>query len=93
MLQNFLDFVYKTLFQDLEKLQIDKEDSDVSTLIASLIHFISVRLKLLEFYNKLHNIGLSNSYIDFSELTETIVNLQNEFHDPSPIDGVVSILQ
>lgn len=93
MLQNYLDFVYKTLFQDLEKLQIDIEDSDVSTLIASLIHFISVRLKLLEFYDKLHNIGLSNSYINFSELTETIVNLQNEFNDPSPIDEVVNILQ
>lgn len=93
MLQNYLDFVYKTLFQDLEKLQIDIEDSDVSTLIASLMHFISVRLKLLEFYDKLHNIGLSNSYINFSELTETIVNLQNEFNDPSPIDEVVNILQ
>lgn len=93
LLQNYLDFVYKTLFQDLEKLQSQVEDGYVSNLINSLVHYISVRLQLLEFYDKLYEIGLLNVQIDFNELAETIEKIQNEFSNPSPIDGLLKILQ
>lgn len=91
--QNYLDFVYRTLFQDLEKLQDDVDDNFVTKLITSLFYYISVRLKLLKFYDKLHEIGLANNYIDFGELAETVERIQNEFRNPPPVDGVLRILQ
>lgn len=91
--QNYLDFVYKTLFQDLEKLQAEVEDNFVTKLITSLLYYISVRLKLLKFYDKLYEIGLTNNYIDFGELSEIVEKIQNEFQNPPPVDGVLRILQ
>lgn len=92
-MQNYLDFVYKTLFQDLEKLQTEVYDSFITKLIISLHHYISVRLKLLEFYDKLYEVGSSNNFIDFSELADNVEKIQNEFCILSPIDGVLRILQ
>lgn len=85
--------MFKTLFQDLEKLQTEVEDNYVSKLITSLIHFISVRIRLLQFYDKLYENGSSNTYINFGEQLIIIENIQNEFCNPSPVDGVVNILQ
>jgi hypothetical protein len=91
--QNYLDFVYKTLFQDLEKLQAEVDDSFVTKLITSLLYYISVRLELLKFYDKLYEIGLSNNYINFGELVEIVERIQNEFQNLPPVDGVLRILQ
>lgn len=91
--QNYLDFVYKTLYQDLEKLQAEVDDSFVTKLITSLLYYISVRLKLLKFYDKLYEIGLSNNYINFGELVEIVERIQNEFQNLPPVDGVLRILQ
>lgn len=85
--------MYKAFFQDLEKLQTEVYDGYVLKLITSLLHFISVRLKLLEFYDKLYEIGSSNIFIDFNELAEVIDIIRNECCSPSPVDGVLRILQ
>ncbi|XP_025407261.1 KICSTOR complex protein C12orf66-like [Sipha flava] len=90
--ENYLDFVYKTLFQDLEKLQAEVDDSFVTKLITSLLYYISVRLELLKFYDKLYEIGLSNNYINFGELVEIVERIQNEFQNLPPVDGVLRIL-
>lgn len=92
-MQNYLDFVYKTLFQDLEKLQSEVEDSYILNLINSLLHYISIRLQLLEFYNRIYEIGLLNIKINFTELADSIEKIENKFNEPSPIDGVLKILQ
>lgn len=92
-LQNYLDFVYKVLFQDLEKLVSEVEDDYVTKLITTLMHYISVRLKLLELYDKLCEVGSSNNYIDFGELSEIIEKIQNESCNSPPVDGVLKILQ
>uniref|UniRef100_A0A2S2PJJ4 Uncharacterized protein n=2 Tax=Schizaphis graminum TaxID=13262 RepID=A0A2S2PJJ4_SCHGA len=39
--ENYLDFVYKTLYQDLEKLQTEVDDNYVIKLITTLLQFIS----------------------------------------------------
>lgn len=91
--ENYLDFVYKTLFQDLEKLQSEVEDSYILNLINSLLHYISIRLQLLEFYNRIYEIGLLNIKINFTELADSIEKIENKFNEPSPIDGVLKILQ
>lgn len=86
--------MYKTFYQDLENLQVDMpSDGFVSQLITSLLLFISVRLKLLEFYDKLYEIGSSNCYIDFNELAEVIDIIQCECSCPIPLDGILKILQ
>lgn len=85
--------MYKTLFQDLEKLQTEVDDTYVIGLISSLSTYISVRLKLLEFYDKLYEIGSSNNYIDFGELGEIIEMIQSEFSYLSHINGVSRILR
>lgn len=81
------------MFQDLEKLQIEVDDSYILELITSLSLFISVRLKLLEFYDKLYEIGSLNSHIDFKELAEIIEQIQSDLYIPSPIDGAMQILE
>lgn len=93
LLQNYLDFVYKTLFQDLEKLLTEVDDGFILDLITSLSLYISVRLKLLELYDKLYEIGSLNSQVDFKELTEIIEQIQSEVYIPSPIDGAMQILE
>lgn len=92
-MQNNLDYVYKTLFKDLETLQTEVNDGFITKLITSLHHYISVRLKLLEFYDKLYEVGSSSSFIDFGELADHVEKIQNEFCEPSPVDGVLRILQ
>lgn len=85
--------MYKTLFQDLEKLQSEAHDTYVTKLITTIIHYISVRLKLLEFYDKLYETGSSNNYIDFGELVEIVEKIQYEFFNPSTVDGFLKLLQ
>lgn len=85
--------MYKTLFKDLETLQTEVCDDFITKLITSLHHYISVRLKLLEFYDKLYEVGSSSNFIDFAELADHIEKVQNEFCIPSPVDGVLRILQ
>lgn len=85
--------MYKTLFQDLEKLQTEVQDSYVTNMIATIIHYISVRLKLLDFYDKLYEKGSSNNFINFGELIEIVEKIQDEFCNPSPVDGVLRLLQ
>ncbi|KAL5234166.1 hypothetical protein ACI65C_001576 [Semiaphis heraclei] len=91
--ENYLDFVYKTLFQDLEKLQTEIDDSYVTKFMTSLLQFISVRLQLLELYDKLYEIGTLNSWINFSELSETVENMQNDLINFSPVDQVLRIVR
>jgi len=91
--ENYLDFVYKTLFQDLEKLAAEVEDDFVTKLITTLMHYISVRLKLLELYDKLYEVGSSNNYIDFGELLEIVEKIQNESCNSPPVDGILKILK
>lgn len=93
LLQNYLDFVYKTLFQDLEKLQTEIDDSYVTKCMTSILQFISVRLQLLELYDKLYEIGTLNSWINFSELSETVENIQNDLINFSPVDQVLRIVR
>jgi len=92
-LQNYLDFVYKTLFQDLEKLQTEVDDNFVTKFMTTLLQFISVRLQLLELYDKLYEIGTSNSWINFRELSETVENIQNDLSNFSPVDQVLRIVR
>ncbi|VVC25170.1 Hypothetical protein CINCED_3A010593 [Cinara cedri] len=91
--ENYLDFVYKTLFQDLGLLQEEVEDNYILEFITSLSKFISIRIKLLEFYDKLYEVGSSYSNIDFKELAETIEQIQSEVVIPSAIDGAMQILE
>ncbi|XP_001950296.1 KICSTOR complex protein C12orf66 [Acyrthosiphon pisum] len=91
--ENYLDFVYKTLFQDLEKLQTEVEDNYVTKFMTTLLQFISVRLQLLELYDKLYEIGTLNSWINFSELSETVENIQNDLINFSPVDQVLRIVR
>lgn len=85
--------MYKTLFQDLEKLQTEIDDSYVTKFMTSLLQFISVRLQLLELYDKLYEIGTLNSWINFSELSETVENMQNDLINFSPVDQVLRIVR
>jgi len=85
--------VFKNLFQDLEKLQLEVDHGYVLNLIISILQYISVRLKLLEFYDKLYEIGSSDSFIDFSELVEVIEIIQHEINDPSPVNEILKILE
>ncbi|XP_026814181.1 KICSTOR complex protein C12orf66-like [Rhopalosiphum maidis] len=91
--ENYLDFVYKTLYQDLEKLQTEVDDNYVIKLMTTLLQFISVRLQLLELYDKLYEIGSLNSWINFSELSETVENIQNDLSNFSPVDQVLRIVR
>ncbi|XP_025200467.1 KICSTOR complex protein C12orf66-like [Melanaphis sacchari] len=91
--ENYLDFVYKTLYQDLEKLQTEVDDNYVIKFMTTLLQFISVRLQLLELYDKLYEIGSSNSWINFSELSETVKNIQNDLNNFSPVDQVLRIVR
>jgi len=85
--------VYKSLFQDLEKLLSEVEDDYVTKLITTLTHYVSIRLRLLELYDKLYEVGSSNNYIDFGELSEIIEKIQNESCNPPPVDGVLNIFK
>jgi len=85
--------VYKTLFQDLEKILSDVEDDYVTKLITTLTQYIAIRLQLLELYDKLYEVGSSNNYIDFGELTDIIAKIYNECSIKSPVDGVLRILE
>jgi len=78
---------------NFEKLQIDIEDSYVKKLITSLMHYISVRLKLIGLYVKLREVGSSNNYINYGELQELIEKIPIKFSTPSPISGILKILQ
>ncbi|KAF0763593.1 KICSTOR complex protein [Aphis craccivora] len=91
--ENYLDFVYKTLYQDLEKLQTEVDDNYIIKFMTTLLQFISVRLQLLELYDKLYEIGSTNSWINFSELSETVENIQNDLSNFSPIDQVLRIVR
>ncbi|XP_050429751.1 KICSTOR subunit 2-like isoform X2 [Adelges cooleyi] len=90
---NYLRFVYKTLIQDLEKLKLLVTNGHVIQLITSLLYYMSVRLKLLELYDKIYTIGSANTFIDFSELTEKAELIQNHYNHQSPIDDILKILQ
>jgi len=92
-LQNYLDFVYKTLYQDLEKLQTEVENNYVTKFMTTLLQFISVRLQLLELYDKLYEIGTLNSWINFRELSEIVENIQNDLRNFSPVDQVLRIVR
>jgi len=85
--------VYKTLFQDLEKIQTEIEDNYVTKFVTTLLQFISVRLQLLELYDKLYEIGSLNNWINFGELSEIVENIQKELSNFSPIDQVLRILR
>lgn len=86
--------MYRAFYQDLEKLQPNVTNgSYVSQLITTLLHFISIRLKLLEFYNKLYEIGSISNFIDFNELSEVIEIIQCECSYPSPVKGILKIIQ
>ncbi|CAI6367696.1 unnamed protein product [Macrosiphum euphorbiae] len=91
--ENYLDFVYKTLFQDLEKLQTEVDDNYVTKFMTTLLQFISVRLQLLELYDKLYEIGTLNSLINFRELSEIVENIQNDLINFSPVDQVLRIVR
>ncbi|CAH1714903.1 KICSTOR subunit 2-like [Aphis gossypii] len=91
--ENYLDFVYKTLYQDLEKLQTEVDDNYIIKFMTTLLQFISVRLQLLELYDKLYEIGSMNSWINFSELSETVENIQNDLSNFSPVDQVLRIVR
>lgn len=81
------------MFQDLEKLQTEVDDNYVTKFITSLLQFISVRLQLLELYDKLYEIGTLNSWINFIELSETVENIQNDLSNFSPVDQVLRIVR
>lgn len=85
--------MYKTLFQDLEKLQTEVDDNYVTKFMTTLVQFISVRLQLLELYDKLYEIGTSNSWINFRELSEIVENIQNDLSNFSPVDQVLRIVR
>lgn len=85
--------MYKTLYQDLEKLQTEVDDNYIIKFMTTLLQFISVRLQLLELYDKLYEIGSTNSWINFSELSETVENIQNDLSNFSPIDQVLRIVR
>ncbi|KAL4149503.1 hypothetical protein QTP88_003438 [Uroleucon formosanum] len=91
--ENYLDFVYKTLFQDLEKLQTEVDDNYVTKFMTTIVQFISVRLQLLELYDKLYEIGTSNNWINFRELSEIVENIQNDLSNFSPVDQVLRIVR
>lgn len=85
--------MYKTLYQDLEKLQTEVDDNYIIKFMTTLLQFISVRLQLLELYDKLYEIGSMNSWINFSELSETVENIQNDLSNFSPVDQVLRIVR
>lgn len=85
--------MYKTLFQDLEKLQTEVDDNYVTKFMTTIVQFISVRLQLLELYDKLYEIGTSNNWINFRELSEIVENIQNDLSNFSPVDQVLRIVR
>lgn len=76
----------------MEKLQTEVYDNFITTLIASLLHYMSIRLKLLELFDTLYEVGSSNSFIDFGELADHVEKIQDEFCIQLPVDGVLRIL-
>lgn len=93
-MQNFLDYVYKTLLLNLGKIQFDINHSYVKEFVAALMRYIPIRIKLIELYRQLLETGSSSDDIDFGELQEFVDEIPSStFRNPSPIDGILKILQ
>lgn len=78
---------------DLEVLQTEVSNDFVIVLITSLLHYIPVRLKFLELYDKMHDIGSTDDFVDFSELTESVEEIQYDYSTLSTIGGLLKILR
>jgi len=61
------------------------------------MHYVTLKLSLLEVYIKLKEVGSLNAFIDYGELQEMMEKIQTKSNtgptSPSPIDGILKILQ